>query len=194
VKIEFHLEGPHVCAWFATAVIGYNEARAKDVAEWEAKLTSAGNAFGDGAPRSTAAEAEAEPAPAEPEKPKRTRKAKEDPAPAAGEGTGTLTPANNIAQSVAQITTSPEDRKPVEEIEEAEVVTETVDVFEEAPAAKVYTRDDVKEAMQRYVAKHGMDTLAKNAETLLGAPKLSAIPDDPAAFKAAVERLEAAIA
>ena len=185
MKIEFHLEGPHVCAWFASAVIGYNEARAKDVAEWDAKYAAGGNAFGDGAARAQSTSSEdyiaqaqaANPQPAEAEKPKRTRKAKEDPAP-------------TVTLEAAQITTNPEDRKPVEEIEEAEVV----DVFEEAAPTKVYTRDDVKAAMQTYVAKHGMDALAKNAETLLGAPKLSSIPEDPTAFEAAVKRLEAALA
>lgn len=175
MKIEFHLEGPHVCAWFASAVIGYNEARAKDIEAWDAKyavgLGSAGPA--------TPAQTEAEPAPAEAEKPKRTsRKKAEEPE------------VKPEPEQAAQITTSPEDRKPVEEIEEAEVV----DVFEEAAPAKVYTRDDVKAAMQTYVAKHGMDALAANAADMLGAPKLSAIPEDAAAFEAAVKRLEAAVA
>lgn len=173
MKIEFHLEGPHVCAWFATAVIGYNEARAKDLEAWEAKIGLPA-AVGTGA-----ATAAAEEAPVEAEKPKatRSRKKAEEPAP-----------------EQPQITASPEDRKPVEDIPEAEVVEETVDVFEDVPAPKVYTRDDVKAAMQAYVAKHGMDKLAANAPELLGAPKLSAIPEDAAAFEAAVKRLEAAVA
>lgn len=188
MKIEFHLEGPHVCAWFASAVTGYNEARAKDVEAWDAKYGPVNNAFassvGSGAATPTSSEGytaqaqAANPQPAEAEKPKRTRKAKEDPAPTVE------------LETAAQITTSPEDRKPVEDIEEAEVV----DVFEEAPAARVFTRDDVKAAMQAYVAKHGMDKLAANAADLLGAPKLSSIPEDPAAFEAAVKRLEAALA
>jgi hypothetical protein len=177
VKIEIHLQGPLTVAWLKNALDGYAAAAEADREEADRRFKESYQAV------ATQAFAEAETAPAEPEKPKRTRKAKADEATSAGPQ----------EEPAAQITNSPEDRKPVEEIEEAEVVTETVDVFEEAPAAKVYTRDDVKEAMQRYVAKHGMDTLAKNAETLLGAPKLSAIPDDPAAFKAAVERLEAAI-
>ena len=182
MKIEFHLDSPRVSAWFATAIHGYNQARAEDEAEWREKIAAGGDAFGNGATTPTSSEdytaqaQAANPQPAETEKPKRTRKAKEDPAPTVE------------LETAAQITTSPEDRKPVEEIEEAEIV----DVFEEAPAARVFTRDDVKAAMQVYVARHGMDKLAANAAGLLGAPKLSAIPDDAAAFEAAVKRLEAA--
>ena len=169
MKIEFHLEGPRTVAWFQNAINGYNEALVADREEADKRWMRA-NPTG---------EVLVDPAPAEAEKPKatRSRKAKDEPAP-------------TTLEEPAQITTSPEDRKPVEEIEEAEVV----DVFEEAAPAKVYTRDDVKAAMQTYVAKHGMDALAKNAETLLGAPKLSSIPEDPAAFEAAVKRLEAAVA
>ena len=169
MRIEFHLEGPRTVAWFQTAINGYHEALVADREEADKRWTRA-NPTG---------EVLVDPAPAEAEKPKatRSRKAKEEPAP-------------TTLEEPAQITASPEDRKPVEEIEEAEVV----DVFEEAAPAKVYTRDDVKAAMQTYVAKHGMDALAKNAETMLGAPKLSAIPEDAAAFEAAVKRLEAAVA
>lgn len=168
MKIEFHLEGPRTVAWFQNAINGYNEALVADREEADKRWMRA-NPTG---------EVLVDPAPVEAEKPKatRSRKAKDEPAP-------------TTLEEPAQITASPEDRKPVEEIEEAEVV----DVFEEAAPAKVYTRDDVKAAMQTYVAKHGMDALAKNAETMLGAPKLSAIPEDAAAFEAAVKRLEAAV-
>lgn len=180
MRIEFHLEGPRTVAWFQTAINGYHEALVADREEADKRWLAAhphvspGQLDPDGNSPSTEA-----PAPVEAEKPKatRSRKAKDEPAP-------------TTQEEPAQITTSPEDRKPVEEIEEAEVV----DVFEEAAPAKVYTRDDVKAAMQTYVAKHGMDALAKNAETMLGAPKLSAIPEDAAAFEAAVKRLEAAVA
>lgn len=180
MKIEFHLEGPRTVAWFQTAVNGYHEALVADREEADARWHAASKIVDTITPTSsedyTAQAQAANPQPAETEKPKRPRKAKEDPAPTVE------------LETAAQITTSPEDRKPVEEIEEAEIV----DVFEEAPAARVFTRDDVKAAMQVYVAKHGMDKLAANAADLLGAPKLSAIPDDAAAFEAAVKRLEAA--
>lgn len=187
MKIEIELRGAASVAWLKGVLDGYEAARAADQAEEDrrwAEDTAAWRA------KAEAATGEAELTPvAEPEKPKRARKAKADEATSAG-------PQHEPA---AQITTSPEDRKPVEEIPEAEVVETTPvdDLFEEEPTpipAKVYTRDDVKEAMQRYVAKHGMDALAKNANDLLGAPKLSAIPEDPAAFEAAVKRLEAALA
>ena len=171
MKIEIHLDGPNARSWFASVLAAYNEAMEADREYYDARY----NAEFGGATTGTAAAA---PEPVTEEKPKATRgrKKAEEPAP--------------------QITTSPEDRKPVEEIEVAEVVeeAEVVDPFEEAPAPKVYTRDDVKAAMQVYVAKHGMDALAANASTLLGAPKLSAIPEDAAAFEAAVKRLEAASA
>ena len=167
MKIEFHLDGPNARAWFAGTLAAYNEAMEADRAYYDARYAAE---FG-GAPTPAAEAPEPEPAK---EPAKRARKAKEEPAP--------------------QITTSPEDRKPVEEIEVAEVVEDVVDPFEEAPAPKVYTRDDVKAAMQVYVSKNGMDVLAANASTLLGAPKLSAIPEDAAAFEAAVKRLEAAVA
>jgi len=174
MKIEFHLEGPRTVAWFQNAINGYNEALVADREEADKRWLAAHPNVSPGQLETPAPDA-----PAEAEKPKatRSRKAKDEPAP-------------TTLEEPAQITASPEDRKPVEEIEEAEVV----DVFEEAVSAKVYIRDDVKAAMQTYVAKHGMDALAKNAKTMLGAPKLSTIPEDAAAFEAAVKRLEAAVA
>lgn len=187
MKIEIHLQGPQTVSWLKSVLDSYAEAAQADRDALDAKFNEQ---WERAAEASAVATAETlgqtiQPA-AEPEKPKRARKAKADEATSAG-------PQHEPA---AQITTSPEDRKPVEEIPEAEVVETTPvdDLFEEAAPARVYTRDDVKEAMQRYVAKHGMDALAKNANDLLGAPKLSAIPEDPAAFEAAVKRLEAAIA
>jgi hypothetical protein len=185
MEVKIELRGAASVAWLKSVLDGYETARAADQVEEDQRWRESnpfGNVSETGEVLSTSAEA-----PVEAEKPKstRTRKKAEEPAP-----------------EQAQITTSPEDRKPadstpVEEIEEAEVVAETapeVDVFEDVPAPKVYTRDDVKAAMQVYVAKHGMDALAANAQTLLGAPKLSGIPEDAAAFEAAVKRLEAAVA
>lgn len=84
-----------------------------------------------------------------------------------------------------QISSNPEDRRdPAEEIEDAE------EVEDEAPTA---TREDVRNALAAYAEKFGLPTANMNAMKLLGAPRLSAIPDDPAAFQAAVDRITAAI-
>lgn len=56
------------------------------------------------------------------------------------------------------------------------------------------TRDDVRDAMGRYVEKHGMPAIQKNGPELLGYAKLSEIPEDPALFAAAAARLDAATA
>lgn len=54
------------------------------------------------------------------------------------------------------------------------------------------TREDVRDAMGRYVEAHGMPAMQKNGPELLGYAKLSEIPEDPEAFAAAIERLDAA--
>ena len=190
MKIEFHLEGPRTVAWFQTAVNGYHEALVADREEADARWHAASKAGSLTSSEDYIAQAQAaNPQPAEAEKPKRTSRKAENKI-VTGLKEAVEHAASTVELETAQITTSPEDRKPVEEIEEAEIV----DVFEEAASAKVYTRDDVKAAMQVYVAKHGMDKLAANAADLLGAPKLSSIPEDPTAFEAAVKRLEAAVA
>ena len=171
MKIELYHEGTHTRKWLVDALPGYDAAKKLDDEEW----AKANPIVPYGRSGEVKTELQPEPVKAEPAKKTRAKKA-EEPVPE--------------PEQVAQITASPEDRKPVEEIEEAEVV----DPFEDAPAPKVYTRQDVKDAMQAYVAKHGMDALAANAATLLGAKKLSEIPEDTAAFEAAVKRLEAAIA
>jgi hypothetical protein len=175
MKIEFYLAGPATLKWFGEAYPGYVAAKTEDDAaedaRWETKIKASEQSHSGEVKTNIEPEA-----PKEPVKKPRAKKAEE---------------------SAPQITTSPEDRKPaestvveVEQIEEAEIV----DVFEDAPAPRVYTRQDVKDAMQVYVAKHGMDALAANAGTLLGAKKLSEIPEDATAFEAAVKRLEAASA
>ncbi len=73
------------------------------------------------------------------------------------------------------ISENPEDRKePTEEVQ-------------------TFTRDDVREWLGKYAEKFGMATAQKEGPSLLGAPKLSEIPDDPAAFAKAVTNLQAAI-
>lgn len=176
MKIEIHLNGPQTVAWLKSVLDSYAEAAQADRDAQDAKFNEQWERAAE-----AAAKAEVEPAPVEAEKPKRaSRKKAEEPEPK--------------PEPAAQITTNPEDRKPVDEIPEAEVVESTPvdDLFEDDAPAKVYTREDVKDAMKAYQAKHGLEMLAANAGTLLGAAKLSAIPDDPAAFEAAVKRLEAA--
>jgi archaellum component FlaD/FlaE len=182
MKIEIYADGPAKLKWLMDVLPGYQAAAAEDDAAADAKFKAKFKAdFQMG--HSGEVKTDIEPEAPKSEPAKRTRKAKADEATSAG------------PQEAPQITTNPEDRKPVEveaveSVEEAEVV----DVFEEAPAPKVYSRQDVKDAMQVYVAKHGMDALAANAGTLLGAKKLSEIPEDAVAFEAAVKRLEAASA
>lgn len=55
------------------------------------------------------------------------------------------------------------------------------------------THDDVRDALGDYAAKFGMPAAQKNGPTLMGAAKISAIPDDQAALRAAVEAIRNAI-
>ncbi|MDV2964571.1 hypothetical protein RZ532_01165 [Nitratireductor aquimarinus] len=75
------------------------------------------------------------------------------------------------------ISSSPEDRKDPGETE-AEIV---------------YTRDDVRDLLGKYAEKFGMAQAQKEGPKLLGAPKLSEIPDDNEAFATAVRNLQEAI-
>jgi hypothetical protein len=56
------------------------------------------------------------------------------------------------------------------------------------------THDDVREALGDYAAKFGMPAAQKNGPKLMGADKISAIPDDQAALRKAVEAIRNAIA
>lgn len=115
---------------------------------------------------------------AEEEKPKRGRAAKskaEEPA---------KEPELKAEPELA-IRATPEDRQPAEE---PEVVTgEVLD-------DKVYTRDDVKAALGAYAEKFGMAQAASEGVKLMGAPRISALPEDPVAFAAAVKALNEAVA
>lgn len=115
------------------------------------------------------------PAPAaEEEKPKRGRAAK----PKAEEPAKEPEPA---------IRATPEDRQPEPAAEEPKTVTgEVLD-------DKVYTRDDVKAALGAYAEKFGMAQAASEGVKLMGAPRISALPEDPAAFAAAVKALTEAV-
>lgn len=165
MKIEIHAEGPNVLALVAEFTAKLHAAREADGELWRAKFS----AEGAGAPPPEP-EAKAEPAAR-----KSRKKAEPEPEP--------------------QIRATPEDRKPVEEIPEAEVSAEPVDdIFDETPStsARVYTRDDVKAAMKAYADKHGMAELQSKGKTYLGYAKLSDMPEDQAAFKAACDAFAAA--
>lgn len=75
------------------------------------------------------------------------------------------------------ISASPEDRKEPETVE-AEVV---------------YTRDDVRDMLGKYAEKFGMAQAQKEGPGLMGAPKISEIPDNPEAFAKAVRNIKEAL-
>lgn len=170
MKIELFLEGPRTLAAFAQFLPVYAAAQAEDAERWQNKLHSAvlGALNEDGAPA---------PTPAEDEKPKRVRAVK----PKAEEPAKEPEPA---------IRATPEDRQPAPEPEAEEpevVVGEVEDVTG-------YTRDDVKAALGAYAEKFGMAQAASEGVKLMGAPRISALPDDPAMFAAAVKALNEAVA
>lgn len=78
------------------------------------------------------------------------------------------------------------------EDEPKEVSGEIVDETAVGDDEKVYTRDDVREALAAYAEKHGMAKAQEEGPKLMGAPRLSAIEDDPAAFKKAALALKEA--
>ena len=55
------------------------------------------------------------------------------------------------------------------------------------------THDDVRAALGDYAARFGMPAATSNGPKLMGAPKISAIPDDQAALRKAVLAIRAAI-
>lgn len=56
------------------------------------------------------------------------------------------------------------------------------------------THDDVRDALGDYAAKFGMPAAQKNGPKLMGADKISAIPDEQAALRKAVDAIRNAIA
>lgn len=69
---------------------------------------------------------------------------------------------------------------------------------EEAPGedddGEPLTHDDVRDALGDYAAKFGMPAAQKNGPKLMGADKISAIPDDQASLRKAVTAIRNAIA
>jgi hypothetical protein len=164
VKIELYISGAAQAAVFAEFLPKWQAAARAD-------FEASGNVLVSATPVPTPV-AEA-PAP-EPEPIKRTRgKAK-------------------TAEPTPSITATPEDRQPVdvEAVEEAEVIG---DVFDDAPAT-VLTREDVKLALAAYAEKFGMAKAQAEGPKLVGAPRLSALPDDQEAFAKAVKALREAVA
>lgn len=64
---------------------------------------------------------------------------------------------------------------------------------DEADEGEPLTRDDVREALGDYAAKFGMPAAQKNGPKLMGADKISAIPEDQAALRKAVTAIRYAI-
>lgn len=89
--------------------------------------------------------------------------------------------AASAAQDQPQISANPEDRR-----DPAGDDTPS----DEIPPA---TREDVRNALAAYAEKFGMPAAQKNGPQLLGAGKISEIPDDAAAFQAAIDRIWTAI-
>jgi hypothetical protein len=64
----------------------------------------------------------------------------------------------------------------------------------EQEEAEPLTHDDVRDALGDYAAKFGMPAAQKNGPKLMGADKISAIPDDQASLRKAVTAIRNAIA
>ncbi len=169
MKIEFHIEGAASAAAFAAFLPQYQAALKADEETWRAARAADGNvAFGI---ESAAPAPEQAPVAAEPEKPKRGRPAKA---------------AEPVKEPEPAIRATPEDRQPVDAIEDAEVVSET-------PAPKVYSREDLRAALADYVEVVGMAKANETKGALLGYPKFSEVPEDAKAFEAAIVRIREAI-
>ena len=164
MKVELYLEGMREVALVAEFLPKLAAARAEDRAEHDARMETAFEA------RKAKFVDEA---PAEEEKPKRGRAAK----PKAEEPAKEPEPA---------IRATPEDQQPEPVAEEPEV-GEVLD-------DKVYTRQDVKDALAAYADKFGMEQAANKGTKLMGAPRISALPEDPTMFAAAVKALTEAVA
>ena len=172
MKVEFHIEGPATTAAFAAFLPAYSAAILQDEETWREKRAADGIFMG-GALGTPPQAPEAAPTPApEPAKKTRSKAAAKEPEPA--------------------IRATPEDRQPVgvETVEEAELVT---DVFDDAHAVTL-TREDVKLALAAYAEKFGMAKAQAEGPKLMGAPRLSALPDEQEAFAKAIKALRKAVA
>ena len=161
MKIELEVWGPETAALIARVTPEWQVALEADQdrrdERWNAKYN---RMFEDATVEEAVKEVVAEEAKPEPAK-KRTRAAKaEEPKP----------------------TPEPEPA-PAAEVEDAEVVEETL--FDEAPAAeaRVFTRDDVRGALNLVVQKKGMAEAVTWLKNEFGYQKMSDIPEDAAIFE-----------
>ena len=74
-----------------------------------------------------------------------------------------------------------------------DAITAATDAAADAPKPEKLTHDDVRDALRAYADKFGNDAAHENGPDLLGAPKISAIPEDQAALRKAVDAIRAAI-
>ena len=82
------------------------------------------------------------------------------------------------------------DEEPAPNISTGE---ERIDPEADGEEAEPLTHDDVREALGDYANKFGMPAATENGPKLMGASRISAIPDDQAALRKAVEAIRAAI-
>jgi hypothetical protein len=169
MKVEIYVEGPKGAALVADFLPKFQVARDEDEAASRREYLAESAAAQKAAAEAQVVEEE--------EKPKRGRAVK----PKAEEPAKEPEPA---------IRATPEDRQPV-----AEPVTEEPEVVVgEVEDVTGYTRDDVKAALGAYAEKFGMAQAASEGVKLMGAPRISALPDDPVMFAAAVKALNEAVA
>lgn len=109
---------------------------------------------------------------------------------AAAVGVTALPDDRPAAELLADLKTKAESVKTVDTVEDVEIVD---DGTEARTYTHTYTHDDVRDALGRYAAKFGMPEAQKHGPKLMGAAKISAIPDEQDALRAAVEGIEAAI-
>lgn len=116
----------------------------------------------------------------------------------------TVAPAEDPeVEEAPQIRTNPEDRSPVEEVELAEEVTERDKIdrilaeveaeVETTAPEKDLTHEDVRDALGAYVKRFGMADAEANIQRLIGADKISGIPNDQKALRMAVTMLRKAV-
>lgn len=88
------------------------------------------------------------------------------------------------------IRVTPEDRQPL-----AEDPQDSADEAEESEtnAGPMLTHDHVRSVMGAYMKKYGMPAAQEDGPGFLGCAKISEIPDDQDALRAAVEAVQAAI-
>jgi hypothetical protein len=174
MKIEIYVEGPKGAALVADFLPKFQVARDEDEAASRREYLAESAAAQKAAAEVQAVEEE--------EKPKRGRKTESKIL------TGMKEAVAHAKEPEPAIRATPEDRQPEPVAEEPEVVVGEVE------DVSGYTRDDVKAALAAYAEKFGMPQAASEGVKLMGAPRISALPDDPVVFAAAVKALNEAVA